>query len=481
MKILLINPNIDARTGQRLGPVARSLFYNSPPLGLCYIAAVLEREGHDVAVIDAAVEDLNAERLLKRVRACQPDIVGITTFTVSAYSARDIAAEIKRALPGAKIVFGGPHINSNMDDFAGNRAVDIVILGEGEVTFKELADAVGDGKSLEGVPGIAYKSGNSIIRTAPREYIKDLDILPFPARHLIPIKKYKPQPNDQRALPKMSVISSRGCPYSCIFCYKNIFGSKYRSFSPAYIVREIQHLVREYGARDIAFVDSLFTPDKQRVRDIIREMRKANLNVSWTCAIRADIVDRDLLKEMKEAGCWRVRIGAESGSDEVLKFIRKGMTTAEIGSAVRWAHEVRLSPKAFFMIGHCTDTEKTVRETIDFALRIPLDDITVQLNTPLPGTYQYGLCRDYGLMVSDDLSEFSFWEPVFVPKGLSGKFMMRAWRDFYKRFYLRPSVWFGHLRRIRGVPDIVRYVKALALLMYLFFGSFLIKRGRGND
>jgi len=466
MRITLINPPLSQNTIQRLGPIVQSLFYNSPPLGLCYLAAVLEKEGHEVNIIDAALENLSNERTIKRVIIFSPEIIGITTFTVSIYSSYELARKIKAKFPKIKIVFGGPHITSNPNDLLLHPEVDLAVLGEGEITFKELIDALEKKENIDKIKGLAYNVKGKLFFTPPREFISNLDILPFPARHLVPMHLYRPQPNDQKRLPKLSMISSRGCPYACIFCDKNVFKNSYRSFSPEYIVNEISYLIREFKARDIAFVDSTFTPNKSRVYEIIKEMKQSNLDVTWTCSVRADVLDRPLLKEMKEAGCWRVRIGIESGSDEVLKFIKKGIIKHQIRRIANWAYELDLESKGFFMIGHLVDTKKTIEETINFACSLPLKDITVQINTPLRNTPQYQLIEKYGRIITSDFSKYSFWQLVFLPKGLKNGELDYYYRKFYLKFYLRPQILYRYIVKIKSPLDIIKYLRGVKILFF---------------
>ena len=475
MKAALLNPPLYYKTVQRLGPITENLFYNSPPLGLCYLASVLEEAHHEVNIIDAAVEDLSVDRVLERMDSFAPDAVGITTFTVSVYSVYAIAEKIKARFPGIKIIAGGPHITSNPYDILQHPEIDAAVIGEGEITFKELIGALERKEDISKIKGLAYSVNGKMFFTSQREFISELDILPFPARHLVPIRLYRPQPNDQKRLPKLSMISSRGCPYPCIFCDKNVFRNAYRSFSPKYIAREMLHLTRDYRAKDIAFVDSTFSPNKKRVYDIIKEIKNSNLDVAWTCSIRADVVDRELLKEMKDAGCWRVRLGIESGDDEVLKFIKKGTTKCQVRKVADWAYELDLEPKGFFMVGHLVDTKKTIEETISFACELPLKDITVQMNTPLKNTQQYQLIEKYGSLMTEDFSDYSFWHPVFISKELNEAELRHYYRKFYLRFYLRPAIWYRHIVKIRSFSDIIKYLRGIKVIFF-FLISWLKER-----
>jgi radical SAM superfamily enzyme YgiQ (UPF0313 family) len=466
MKIILLNPPLDHNILHRLGPVVKILFYNSPPLGLCYLAAVLKEDNYDVEIIDAAAEGLSLEETARRIINFSPHVLGIITFTVSGNSSYEVAKEIKLRSPGIKVVIGGPHITSNPDDLLGHPEIDMAVIGEGEITFRELVASLEKGSGVDNVRGLAYNVNGKVFFTPPRELISDLDILPFPARGLVPIKLYKPQPNDQNRLPKLSMISSRGCPYLCIFCDKGVFKNTYRSFSPRYIVSEMSHLVKDFKARDIAFLDSTFTPSKNRVYEIIKEMKRSNLNVMWTCTVRADVLDEQLLKEMKKAGCWRVRIGVESGNEEVLNFIKKGVTAHQVRRVANWAYELDLEPKAFFMIGHLPDTKKTIEETINFACSLPFKDITVQMNTPLRGASQYQLVEKYGKIITRELSDYTFFEPVFISDALTYKDLRYYYTKFYLKFYLRPEIWYRHIKKIKSFADVMKYLKGIRIIFF---------------
>ncbi len=470
MIITLINPPRGERSRSGpITPVIEHLFFNSPPLGLGYLAAVAEKEGNPVQIIDAPVEKLNFSQILSRVKKFNTTLVGITSTTNFFHSAKELAQRIKEIFPHVPIVIGGPHLSANPRETLSFKCFDIGVIGEGEITFLNLIKVLEKKGDLEQVAGIIFRRDSELFFTKPRRFIDNLDSLPLPARHLLPMGRYRPQPNDQYILPKLSMIASRGCPYGCIFCDKNVFGKRYRSFSPGYIVSEMEHLIENYGARDIAFLDSTFTVSRERVERIIEEIERRNVKINWTCTVRANIMTKDLLKRMKDAGCWRIRLGIESGNDQVLRFIKKGITPKQARDVAHWAHQVGLQPKGFFMIGHLVDTKETIEETIRFANSLPFKDITVQINTPLPNTPQYGIFKDYGELATEDFSKFSFWQPVFLPQGLTYGDLIRAHRGFYRRFYLRPIIWWRHLRHIRRFSDLKKYFRALKLLFHLFF------------
>ncbi len=475
MRVLLINPPLDSvlRDGH-VSPVTAYLFYNSAPLGILYIAAVLEERGDQVTVIDAAAERLDIPATVARAEAIRPDVIGIGSNTVVFEGTRELATALKGALPGIPIVLGGYHVTLLPDEAMAHPDFDVGVLGEGEHAMAELCDAFAGRRSLDDVQGIVYRApGGRLVRTAPRPKFRRLDDLPFPARHLLPPDLYRPVPIDEHGMPKFSMITSRGCPHACAFCQKSRSG--YRSRSAEAVVDEIEHLVRDFGARDIAFVDSLFCANKRRVMAICDEIIRRGVRISWTCSSRVEVVDKEMLQRMKEAGCWRTRFGVESGSDRVLDFISKGITKEKIRNAITWADEVGLRPKAFFMVGHMPDTPETIQETIDFACSIPLHDITVQINTLLPKTPQMEIWEregeKWGRQVQRTTDEKSFWEPTFVPWGMEPEDLIRFHRQFYRSFYFRPVVLARHLRAIRSVRDVTKYLQASALFSFLFYDA----------
>jgi anaerobic magnesium-protoporphyrin IX monomethyl ester cyclase len=486
MRIILLNPPIDSvLENGNVSPVTQYLFYNSAPLGILYIAALLEQEGYTVSVIDAAAEELNITKTIERVKEFQPDIIGIGSFTVTFETTCKLADQLRQTLPETPIVLGSYHVTLVPHDAMSHTCFDVGVLNEGEFTMLELVEyyenhTYNDISGLDEIDGICYRepdenseNGWSLKKTKVRTKFKNLDKLPFPARHLLPPNIYKPIPVDNHATPKFSMVSSRGCPHACAFCQKSRTG--YRSHSAKYVVDEMEHLVRDFGAKDIAFVDSLFCANKKRVHAICDEILSRGLQnkLSWTCSSRVEVVDKPLLQKMKQAGCWRTRFGIESGHDTVLDFISKGITQDKIKKAITAAHEVGLRPKAFFMVGHMPDTRERIIETINFAKSIPLHDITVQINTLLPETPQLEIWKreghKWGRLVNTTTDEKSFWEPTFVPWGLESDDLIELHRRFYREFYLRPITLQRHLASIKTMRDVYKYFEAASLFSFLFF------------
>jgi anaerobic magnesium-protoporphyrin IX monomethyl ester cyclase len=475
VRVILINPPIDSVLEHgNASPVTSYLFYNSAPLGILYIAGVLEQAGETVAAIDGAAEQLNVAGVVRRVQEFGPDVIGIGSFTVSFETTKRLAAALKRALPDTPIVLGSYHVTLVPEEAMSDTNFDVGVLGEGEHTMRELVDHYRSGTPIEDINGICFRKPNGELHfTTARKKFKALDELPFPSRHLLPPNIYKPIPVDEHAFPKFSMVTSRGCPHACAFCQKSRTG--YRSHSPNYIVDEIEHVVRDFGVKDIAFVDSLFCANKKRVHAICDEILRRGVKVSWTCSSRVEVVDKPLLEKMKAAGCWRTRFGVESGSDKVLDFISKGITKDKIRKAITAADEVGLRPKAFFMVGHLPDTRETILETIEFAKSIPLHDVTVQINTVLPETPQEEIWNregeKWGRIVSPSTDEKSFWEPTFVPWGMEPGDIIDLHRQFYREFYFRPVTLARHAEHIKSWADVNKYLAASSLFSFLFFNQ----------
>ncbi|MFZ5481620.1 MAG: B12-binding domain-containing radical SAM protein [Myxococcota bacterium] len=477
MRVTLINPPLDTVLANgHVSPVTAYLFFNSAPLGLLYIAAVLEQHGHKVFCIDAAAEKLDVAGTVRRVEATRPDVIGIGSTTVVFETTKLLGTALKGAMPKVPIVLGGYHVTLLPEEAMRHPAFDVGAIFEGEFTMLELCEHYAGRKPIEDVASVCFRKPDGTLHFTPtRAKLKDLDSLPFPARHLLPHDLYKPIPIDEHASPKFAMITSRGCPHACAFCQKSKSG--YRSHSPEYIADEVEHLARDFGTKDIAFVDSLFCASKKRVMGIMDEFIRRDIasKVSWTCSSRVEVVDKELLGKMKQAGCWRTRFGIESGSDRVLDFISKGITKEKIRAAVTAAHEVGLRPKAFFIVGHMPDTRETIEETIEFAKTIPLHDVTVQINTLLPKTPQMEIWEregsKWGRLVNESTDEKSFWEPTFVPWGLEPDDLIEYHRRFYREFYFRPITLARHLETIQSWRDVYKYAQASNLFSFLFYNA----------
>lgn len=458
MRVVLVNPPITSaeRYGRDIGDIGG----HQEPVGLCSLAAVLERDGVEVVVLDAEAQGLSESAAVSEVCRNKPNLVGITSTTVAFGRALRVAREFKRILPSTPVVIGGAHVTANPETTLAHECFDFGVLREGEVTLKELVRALSGGQDAREVDGLAFREARGVHVSSPRAYLRDLDALPFPSfHHLADLSRYLPPLGCYRRQPVVSLVTSRGCPYRCIFCDRAVFGNQYRANSPEYVIAEIEHVMCVHGAREIAFLDDTFSVDRRRVKRICDLIGEKRLDITWTCMTRADVVTKDLLRAMKKAGCWQVSIGVESGSQRVLDFVGKGTTVDEVRNATTWAAEVGIVVKGFFMLGNPTETNATLAETVAFAKSLPLTDVVATIATPMPGSRFREIAPAYGRLREHDWSDLSYWEPVFVPWGLSASDLYRAQRRLYKEFYWRPQVLGRQIRKMHGLGDLGKYVR----------------------
>lgn len=358
MKTLLIHPD----TPIVYGIGGQCAF----PLGLGYIAAVLERQ-HDIKVIDVGVERLNNDSLRKSISKVSPEIVGITSDTLTFQRAIEIAKVVKQVGRKIIVVIGGAHSNVLPAYPLKYDCFDISVYGEGERTVGELWDRIEKGESYEDIKGIAFRGRDGIIVNPKRELIENLDELPLPARHLFPMNRYSGG-SALFAHPVYPIGTSRGCPFSCAFCSNNVvFGRKYRFRSSESVVNEIELLINEYNAKGIYFREDLFTVNEKRVIALCDAIRKRGLDFDWECESRVNTINEEMLTVMKRAGCKQIWFGVESGSQKILDYLNKQITLSQIREAYRLCQRVGIKAGASFMIGVPGETIDDVQNTIALA------------------------------------------------------------------------------------------------------------------
>lgn len=442
---------------------------NQIPLGVFYIAGYLRHQGHTVAVIDGEAENLTSEIVVERVSSFRPDLVGISSTTVAFHRSLELAHNLKMRFPNIPIALGGPHISSNVEHAMSYSEFDYGVVREGEATCQELIEALDGRREFESVLGLVFRRKDELVINPPRPYIGNLDELPLPAYDLIKdISLYTPPPSNYKRIPVANIITSRGCPYQCTFCDKNTFGDLFRPRSTGSIVAEIAHLVHSFGAKEIAFVDDTFTVDKKRIYDLFATLDSQQLTFPWTCMAHINSVDLELLRFMRSKGCWHISFGIESGNPAILKHIRKNISLERARHIIHWCSELGIKTKGFFMVGHPGETEKTLQQTIHYALHLRLDDVVVTVNTPIPGSPQYKDVAKFGRLDESDWAQFSYWRPVFVPFGLSEQQLLEAHRRFYRRFYLRPRIIWRYFLESLSPAGIKRAYAMLQSLPFLF-------------
>lgn len=414
MKILLIFPPWYRLLGSAFELV---------PMGPAYLAALLRENGHHALIHNAdyakgislpisvtrltshfdsykrILADLNHQiwrQIRETVHKHSPDLVGVSVMTPKYRSALNIAKIVKEIDASIPVVFGGPHPTILPERTLREEVVDIVVRGEGEYTFLELVNSIESGSDLSKVLGISYKRSEKIVHNPERPLIKNLDELPFPARGLLINKEI--YPSDAFG----SLLSSRGCPYRCIFCESHkIWTRKVRFRSAENVVAEIQEAQKDFGTRRFDFEDDTFTIDRRRVMKFCELVKQEKLDIVWSCTTRADLVDDDMLATMKKAGCWSISIGAESGSEETQRMIKKGITLDQIKAASRLIKKRGIVLSAYWMVGFPWETLEDVERTMAFMKELDADFNIYSIVTPYPGSELYEMVLKEGLIKED--------------------------------------------------------------------------------
>ncbi len=478
IKTVLINPPLSAH--EQAGAL-EEVENVMPPLGIGYIASVLEQNNFDVKIIDCRVLNIMFEDLVKILKSMKPDVIGVTATVLEIQKSIKFAEVIKKELPDSLLVLGGPHLTSSPLKTLEQSAFDIGVIAEGEYTLLEIVQKLSESKTgkltsseLKDIKGIVYKDKSHIKLTPPRPYIKDLDSLPFPARHLYPpLSKYRPVPASYTKLPLGHIITSRGCPGQCIFCDRKIFGNVFRARSPKNVADEIEQLIKVYKAKEIKFFDDTFTVNKKRVMEILAELKKRNLKFPWSCLTRVNCVDFELLKAMKEAGCWQIAYGLESGDQRMLDIMKKGITVEQNRNAVVWAKKAGINVRAFFVLGMPGETLESINKTIDFAKSLPIDVATFYMLTLYPGNELYDMVKEKGAILHEDYSQYNPLIDVnqtklaYVPEGLTESQIKNLVSKAYKEFYFRPGYIIRQALSIRRWDQVVRYWRGFKAVLNL--------------
>jgi radical SAM superfamily enzyme YgiQ (UPF0313 family) len=391
MRFLLVNPHY---------PISET---PSPPLGLAYLAGALEKAGIDVYILDFVVFPYSRTALESFLKNFRPTVVGVTSVTMNFKDAIRIIKDVKKFDPGILTVMGGPHVTFHGDKtLITYPELDVVVLGEGEQTVLELAEFIQNHDDLKHVKGILYRHGSEIQATPMRPYV-DLDRLPIPSRHLVPLGRYR-----TLGMP-ISMTTSRGCPYQCIFCVgRKMGGARVRLRNPDQVVDELEYL-NTLNFHQINIADDLFTANKNHCLAVCDEIIRRNLKIKWTSFARVDTVSPEITFKMKAAGCKAVSFGIESANPEILRKIKKGITQKQAIAAVKLCTQIGITPYASFILGLPGETPETLKETLDFSRELKEMGLAsgFHLLAPFPGTEIRENSCQLGLKIlTDDWSQY---------------------------------------------------------------------------
>jgi len=460
MKILLINPPLENMIKNAPTAIIKGRDIGYPNLGLMYIASFLEKNSdNEVKIIDMQIEGLDYNGLEKKLVDEKPDIVGVPATSFTLLDALITCGITKKIDKEVITILGGRHGSIYPKETANLENVDFVVVGEGEYTCLELIEKIEKNKDLDKIKGIAFRKNDKTIFTGHRGWIKDLDKLPFPARHLTPYKKYKYALAKNKIFTTM--MTSRGCPYNCSFCDRSQ-GNIFRARSPKNVVDEIEDCVN-LEIKEIFIHDDTFTINKKRVIDICNDIIERKLDVDLTVRTRVNLVDEDIIKKLKRAGCERIQYGIESGNQKILNILRKGITLDQIRRAVKLAKKYDLDTLGDFMIGSPEETKKEILDTVNFAIELDLDYVLFNATTPYPRTDLYrmgieiGLFNDFWLdFAKNPRKEFklSFWN-----EKLSNEDLDHMIKYAYKRFYKRPFYILKRTIKITSISELIEKIR----------------------
>jgi len=432
----------------------------NPPLGLLYIAAAIRKFGRDeVEIIDAQAQDLDDAALERRIIAAKPHVVGVTALSFTMPDVMAVCAMAKKT--GAMTVLGGPHAHIYPEETARLEKVDYVLGGEGEYSFSDLLDSIRENDTPGDVPGVAWTENGKTYRGPEPDCIDSLDDIPFPARDMLDVHRYTSVL--ARTSPITTMMSSRGCPFRCIFCDRPHLGRKFRARSAAGVVDEMEQCLR-LGIREFLLYDDNFATDHKRAMMITEEILRRDLRVIFDVRLRVTDLDDELAVALRRAGCDRVHLGVESGDPDILEGLRKGITIDDAIRAFGCARRAGILTLAYFLIGSPGETPDTVGRTIDLARRLKPDYVHFSLLIPFPGTDLYKLGIERNMWDGDPWLEFARspragFEPPVWEENFSRAELVKLTSEAYRTFYRDPAYLWRRLRRVRNVGEALRQMK----------------------
>lgn len=450
MNILLIQPAITVKRGEVFGV--------TPPLSLAYLAAIAEKSGHTVKVIDSIIEGYECKSIVNDkfiriglpyneieniLKKFYPDVVGISCpFSLMDYEMRKMARIVKIVNPKIKVVVGGAHPSSNPGFVIEDPNIDCLILGEGEKTFSELLEKIEKNESFENLRGIWFKINKRIYRKDNKKLILDLDSIPFPAWHLFPIEKYIKNGKSHGSKKRkrfIPTITSRGCPGSCSFCsIHSVWGYKWRARSPENVIREIEEIMGKYKIREFHFEDDNITLSRKRMNKICKLIIERNLDITWSTpnGVAINTLDFKLLNKMKRSGCFQLNFGIESGDPYILKnIINKKLDLIKVKDVIQSSKKLGIWTHGFFVIGFPEESINSINKTINFAKESDLDSANFFIATPYPGTPLYNEAKSMKLLENDlDLTKLRTMDSIMNSKFFKSDEIIKIQKTAYSEF-----------------------------------------------
>lgn len=441
----------------------------NPPLGLALLSSIWDHQGHTSQIIDAAVLGLDTRDILSRIHPAT-DFVGITATTPEITSAVAIARAVRERFPGISIVMGGAHPTVFHREMVSDNICDMVVRNEGEIPVMELAR----GTPYPLIPNLTWRnSGNETVINSGLSTPTDLDALPFPAYQKLPMHLYHSALGAARKSPSIGMVTSRGCPGKCTFCFSDMFGSRIQFMSPARIIEHIEHLQKNYGIKEISFYDDTFTTRTNNVIELCSIMMEREIKISWSCFARVDTVTPDLLLFMKKAGCHQIMYGFESADENILNAINKQINLQQIRKAIDWTRASGMNIRGAFMLGNPGETPESMQKTIAFAVSAGIQFAIFNITTPYPGTAMYKEYCSKNALLHQNWDLYNLAQPVIKLDTISDKDVMQSYYRSYRDFYLRPLFILRHVVAIRTLSELMMYGKAALKVIGLLLRSIV--------
>jgi len=424
----------------------------SPPLGLLHIASFVREHGHITYVLDVTARRWSMQEAIESVMELDPDVVGLSSKTINISNANRIAEELKKQGLAAPVILGGAHMTAlPVETLERFNAFDYGIVGEGELTLLELINRISNNGPTHDVKGVVWRDDHGrIVVNPPRPLIRDLDQLPFPAWDLLPNfpDAYPHSALETKRLPAASIITSRGCPHKCTFCDRAVFGSVVRHHSAEYTLEMIRDLKNNYGIKDLMILDDNFLLDKKKLFHICDGIIEENMDLRWYCLSHVKFMTEDRLRKIKEAGCWTMEVGIESGCERILRLLKRNTTKTQIADTMKKAKKEGIKIKGNFIFGLPSETRESLEETIQFATSIDISLFQQTFLTIWPGCELSEYADRYGY-TEKDWGKLAHFQISFIPDGLTPEDLLRASKEAFRRFYLRPRIVLEILTSIR--------------------------------
>lgn len=433
------------------------------PINLAYLAAAVIKAGFSAEIWDYGIEEFIENDFINRIKECNPYAIGVHCKTFNIIQGNYLAGIVKEHFPEIKTIMGGPHSSAlpieTLKEFP---YFDIAVVGEGEATIVDLCREITNGNNLKNVKGIAFREGNNVVSTEKRELIRNLDEIEYPARYLLSKNLYNKHHSTRGISPLnhnvTEIFTSRGCPGKCIFCAVNIsYGNQVRFRTVDNALGEVEECISRYNYNHIIIQDDTFTLNKTRVSGILDGLRRLGLR-SWSCDSRVDTVNEEMLKEMASSGCKKISFGVESGSEKILKLIKKNISIEQVRRAVKWAKKYGIDIiECTFIIGsHPDETYDDVQATWKLIKEVSPDIISVSIIVPYPGTEIYKLMNERGYIDTKNWSDFQMigTEPGWRTANFSSLELMRLQRRLINRYYFSPKYFIKSMSKIKSAKDI---------------------------